>query len=461
MSRFFETVVLPVHRLLSGRNILPYFRAAQAHQWLSYPDLIALQTDDLRRLLAHACENVPFYRQRFSRAGITPNDIRGAQDLILLPPLTKSQVRQNVADLVAANYRRKDLVPRATGGSTGIPIAFFYDRCSWDSRVGAKYAAYSWAGWDFGVRTALLAGSPIDKAVFLSLRGRMKSTLFRELVLDTFEMSEQTRRQYIRRLQRFRPRVLIGYTSACIALARQLRQDGLSLTVPSIITSAEMLFPAQRAFIEEAFSGRVFDLYGSRETAAIGMECPQHTGLHVAIDRVIVEVLHGREPASAGEPGEIVITDLYNYGMPFIRYKIGDVGRFIETKCPCGRQLPLLELTHGRICDLISTPEGKYLPGEFFPHLFKEVSSSVEQYQIVQASIEELLVKIVPHPSYGPKQTEYLRRKIQDKVGPGVHISFQFVHSIPPEKSGKHRVTISKLGKDKFSGGEHTALIER
>jgi phenylacetate-CoA ligase len=175
------------------------------------------------------------------------------------------------------------------------------------------------------------------------------------------------------------------------------------------------------------------------------MECDLHTGLHIPINRLVVEILGNDKPLAAGEDGEIVITDLHNYGMPFIRYKIGDVGKLLGVECPCGRKTPLLELTHGRITDIIVTPDGKYLPGMFFPHLFKEISSYVEQFQIIQARIDELLVKIVPNSSYGPRQTEYLRRKIEEKLGPTIKVSFELVKIIPPEKSGKHRVTISKL----------------
>ena len=449
MSKIFQSVVLPLHRLLSGRNILPYFKAAQVNQWLSHDRLVRIQSDGIRRLMAHAAAQVPFYQKRFSQTGITPEDIRRADDLNRIPPLTKGQLRRHREDLIAVNFRRKDLVARSTGGSTGVPTSFFYDRGSWDARVGAKYSAYTWAGWDFPMPTAILSGSPIDKAVFLSLRGKLKSALFHELVLDTFQMSEPIRRTYIRRLQRFRPGLLIGYTSACIALARQFIADGQHLAIPSIITSAEMLFPEQRSFLEDAFESEIFDLYGSREVSAIGMECNRHIGFHVPIDRLVVEILHGDTPTPPGEPGEITITDLENFGMPLIRYQIGDVGRFLDGECPCGRKLPLLELTHGRICDLIITPSGRYLPGEFFPHLFKEVSAHVEQYQIIQQSLAELIIKIVANDSFGDSQRAYLEKKIREKVGLEMEITFQMVKEIPPETSGKHRITISKLDHSK------------
>jgi phenylacetate-CoA ligase len=312
--------------------------------------------------------------------------------------------------------------------------------------------AYRWAGWDFGVRRAILSGSPIEKKVFSSFRGKLKAIAFREIFLDTFEMDERRRREYIERLQKFRPRILYGYVSSCAALAKQIIQDDRYLSIPSIVTSAEMLLPAHRDIIESAFHGRVFNLYGSREITAIAMECSAHIGMHCPIDRIVLEVLQDNKPAAPGESGEIVLTDLQNYGMPFIRYKIGDMGRILEKKCPCGREMPLIELTEGRICDMIITPEGKYLPGEFFPHLFKEVSRQVEQFQILQERVDELIVKIVPAPGYGQEQTDYLLGKIKEKTGSRMAIAFRFVKEIPPEQSGKQRVTISKLPRARAFG---------
>jgi phenylacetate-CoA ligase len=131
--------------------------------------------------------------------------------------------------------------------------------------------------------------------------------------------------------------------------------------------------------------------------------------------------------------------------MPFIRYKIGDVGRLLDRDCPCGRQWPLLKLTQGRITDIIITADGRPLPGEFFPHLFKEVAEHVEQFQIIQDRLDHLIVSIVPASSYGPQQTDYLRKRIREKVGATVDIEFRLTDAIAPEASGKLRVTVSRM----------------
>jgi len=92
--------------------------------------------------------------------------------------------------------------------------------------------------------------------------------------------------------------------------------------------------------------------------------------------------------------GEVVITDLHNYGIPFIRYKIGDVAVLSDKKYPCGRGLPLIGDVEGRLLDLIVTPDNKIITGVFFPHLMKEFKE-VEKYQVIQKSKEDLLVKLV------------------------------------------------------------------
>jgi len=128
VRKLFEKTILTVHPLLSGRNILPHLRRAQENEWLSSQDLVALQTRRLRQLLLHASQNVPFYRQRFLQTGLTPDDIQDSSDLAQLPALTKDELRANIDSLIADNYHRSDLIARSTGGSTGVPTKFYYDR---------------------------------------------------------------------------------------------------------------------------------------------------------------------------------------------------------------------------------------------------------------------------------------------------------------------------------------------
>src|SRR5690606_25431630 len=141
----------------------------------------------------------------------------------------------------------------------------------------------------------------------------------------------------------------------------------------SVIVGAEKLYPFQRKLIEEAFAAPVFETYGSREFMLIAAECDRHEGLHLTSEHLLVEILDedGR-PTPAGEAGNVVITDLYNFGMPFIRYANGDRAIAGWSKCSCGRGLPLLRQVTGRRLDVLHSPDGRRIPGEFFPHCLKD-----------------------------------------------------------------------------------------
>lgn len=212
-----------------------------------------------------------------------------------------------------------------------------------------------------------------------------------------------------------------------------------------IITAAEPLFSHQREAMERAFGCPVFNTYGCREVMLIGAECPHHSGLHVSADHLVVEVLDEEGgPCAPGTSGEIVVTDLHNYGMPFVRYRLGDLGTFTDKVCACGRGLPLLQSVDGRILDRLRTPGGSYVPGEFFPYLLNDVDG-IRRFQVIQDRFDHLTINIVKEPDCERVSLGFSKRKIAEVMGEDVEVDFEFVDEIPLTKTGKQRVTISSL----------------
>ena len=169
----------------------------------------------------------------------------------------------------------------------------------------------------------------------------------------------------------------------------------LGSVLQGVICAAEKVLPFQREVMERVFGCPVFNTYGSREFMLIASECEKHEGLHVNVENLIVEIVkEDGTYAREGETGRIIITDLHNYGMPFIRYEIGDLAVFTERRCSCGRGLPIIEDVVGRSLDMIKTPEGKIVPGEFFPHLMKEFKE-ILKFQVIQETLENLRIRMV------------------------------------------------------------------
>jgi phenylacetate-CoA ligase len=244
-----------------------------------------------------------------------------------------------------------------------------------------------------------------------------------------------------------KPTGIVSYTTGIYNLAQFVQKNGIHLdttSVKSIITGAEKLFDYQRDLIESVFKARVFNTYGCREFMLIASECEKHEGLHVNSDSLVVEILVDGKAAKPGETGELVITDLHNYGMPFIRYKNGDLATQSTKVCSCGRGLPLIENVDGRKTDVIVAHNGTKIPGIYFPHLMKEIPE-VRKFQVIQKSRTVIEVKIVQQPKISEEKIQFVRHEIQNVVGDEVDIQFNFVDDIPLNASGKFRVTISEI----------------
>ena len=205
-----------------------------------------------------------------------------------------------------------------------------------------------------------------------------------------------------------------------------------------------MLYPHYRKSIEKQFKGKIFDGYGG-ESTPISFECEEHDGYHLCEEDVYVEFLKENQPVASGEMGKIVVTNLNNQVMPFIRYDIGDIGTPSEDSCPCGRGLSLMKSIEGRDTDLIITPGGNIVVVHFFTILFEYIEG-VDQFQVIQEKLDVISVKIVKNSRFADKDLAFIIQQIKLKVGENVRVHVDFVDSIPGYgNAGKRRFVISKV----------------
>jgi phenylacetate-CoA ligase len=242
-------------------------------------------------------------------------------------------------------------------------------------------------GYRFGDRQVRLWHQTIGMSRVQVAQEKLDAVLSRRVFIPAFEISDENVEKVVETIREHRPVLLDGYAESLHLLAVHLGQRSLrECGVKAIVTSAQSLPPESRRVIEEAFGCKVFDKYGSREFSGIAWECQAHDGHHVVAESYIVEVLKEGRPAQPGEVGEVVITDLNNYCMPFIRYRIGDLAVAMDDRvsCPCGRGLPRIGTSRGACSRSSSAGNGRYLPGTFFAHFFKEYTVLLRQYQVVQ-----------------------------------------------------------------------------
>ena len=282
-----------------------------------------------------------------------------------------------------------------------------------------------------------------------------RKTLFKKIqdvlmnctFICAFEISEDTVVDQIRRIRGANAKIIRGYPSWLYILANYMKKYGISDIQPSaVMTTGEILFPQYRKLIESQFNCKVFDGYGG-ENMPISFECEEHAAYHICEESVIVEFIKNGEAVAPGEVGEVIVTNLTNYAMPFIRYKIGDLSRPLDDFCSCGRGLSLMDSIEGRDTDIVITPDGRFLVGMFFFALFEEMEG-VNQFQVIQESINEIKVKIVKNSRFKDSDVDFIIKEIQKSAGNNINIDIEFVDSIPLPRSGKQRFVISKISAD-------------
>lgn len=447
-KRVFESVLYPGYEsLLRGRHTLRYLAEYERQQWLSAEELRELQVRKLRALLEHCQAQVPYWRRRFRELGFAWQDVRQPEDLAALPPVSKDEIRAHYDEMIAENWRGRTM-RKTTGGSTGQPFAFEYTRESYERRMAVMLRGYRWAGAGFGARRLDLWGTDLGlPSRAQRLKARVFDAVLRRKVLSSFDMRRDNLGEYARTIDAWRPDVVVGYTSALESLAEWIAANGpLTWRPSSIVTAAEMLSERQRTTIERAFRAPVFHTYGCREFMLIGAECDRHDGYHASDDHLVIEVADDAGRPLSDGVGNVLITDLHNWGMPFLRYANGDLAgaRAGGASCACGRGLRLFGPVEGRRLDVLRTLDGRIIPGEFFPHLLKEVSA-VDRFQVRQRRLDRLELLIVPQGSFGKADEAFLREHIGRITGPQTELEIRIVADIPLTASGKRRVTVSEL----------------
>jgi len=444
MSRWIRRhLLLPAFETLyQGRKTFRYARDLARTQWLGRSELEGIQLAALQRLLGHAYDTCPYYRRSWDELGL--QSIHSLEDFRAWPTIGRAEIGGHRAEMrsTASGLR---VLSKSTGGSTGEPLHFDLSTDSNDRRNAISLRGYEWAGATLGCKQFYLWGVALGAQTARQRRkDRLYHWLYGRRYASTFGLGEESCAQYVERFNDYRPDAIVAYTSSLYEFARMIRQRGLSVHTPNaIVVGAEKLFPFQRELIEGVFQAPVFETYGSREFMLIGGECDRHSGLHVSQEHLIVEVLdEDGHPAPDGAEGDVVITDLYNYGMPFIRYRNGDRAVAGWGTCPCGRGLPLLREVSGRSADILRTPDGRCITGLIFPHLMKDFAG-VKRFQVAQDEPDHVALRVVLRSGWGDGDRERIDGIMRSTLGPTMRFDIVPVDDIPLTGSGKLRVVVN------------------
>lgn len=387
----------------------------------------------LRTLVRHAYATVPYYRRVMRSLGLTPSDIRTTQDLERMPILTKRAIRRNFQDMISHGYPTERMAVDHTSGSTGEPLTFYrtlYQE-SWgraaDRRARALYGVRP------GIRWALtLPVSPDNHT-----RRTIQLLMQRGMLFNTMNTSAETLGWFARRLRNTKTRLLRGTPTALYVLARFVEEHDYGLALDLALSQGETLFPHMREQIERTFGCRLFDLYGATEVGSIAAQCPD-CGLYLVSDETVHLELLQHE---GDQLGDVVVTSLTNFGMPFIRYALGDVASGFGGNCDCGRARTTLRSIEGQSATLVARRGGRFMATIFSGPV---EDMPIERYSVVQVDYDSFRFFVVPEEGFGPEHRETMTRRMRTLLG-NVDVEILEVERIPPLPGGKHRYVVSEV----------------
>ena len=427
-----------------GGMFQKFVQQLEESQWYSLEQQKEYQDRKLKLMLIHCSENVPYYRILFNKLDLNPKSEEPLFILSRLPVLDKQTVRRNTNQFVADNISKRNILTEHTSGSTGTPLKIYYteEAHQFNYALGVSRCK-SWAGIVKKSRKVMFGGRLV---VPISQRRPpywVNNIPEKQLYCSSYHLSENSFDQYYQRILRFKPQYLMEYTSALHLFANYLIERKLHIPdLKAILTSCETLTKVQRETMEIAYKCKVFDSYSLTEYVNYISECEDQT-LHISPEAGIVEILDNCEnEVIPGEVGEIISTTLFNFAMPLLRYRTSDMAVRSAKKCKCGRELPTIEKIIGRIDDIIKTPEGEFV-GRLDPVL-KGVTNIIET-QIIQQSIGNITVKLVPGSGYSNEDGNLLVRNLSDRLGKSILIKLEEVADIPRGPNGKLKTVISLL----------------
>jgi len=394
-------------------------------QWWSIDKLEDFQNQRLRKIIKYAYDNIPGYHEKFIKAKLKPEDIKTKDDLWKVPITTREEL-QNNKDFVNIKLISSTLY---TGGSTGTSLKYYECAESGKIRWNSHLRGWSWNGYIPGKRLAVVS----------SAQGVVKAENTINLIGD---LTTENLKKNVERLIEFKPQHIRGYVGSLYILAKYCIDNGVRLGgIESINTISENLYDFQREAMEKAFNCEVFDEYVCNDGGACAWECEAHEWLHYFMERAIIEDVNG----------EMIVTDLWNKAMPFIRYRNGDSVKFLNKKCSCGRKLPLIKVK-GRNNDIIITKKGVISPSFLLHHGIGLVGidksdpkfrSGIRAIQYIQKPGYILEVNCIKNQWFCNSEIVELKNKLYE-IAIGMEIKINFVENVTATKKGKRSFIINE-----------------
>lgn len=439
-----ESVVWPAVPQPAGASLLALHFQLEQTQWLPPEEIEALQYRQLAALLSHAVTSIPWYRDRYAAAGFDPRQPLTPEVFSSVPLLRRADIQTGFEALKSSAVPKSHgkVHEQRTSGSTGSPIR----------TLGTEVTRFFWSG--FTLRDHLWHRRDL-RAKLASIRTDVKDGIVKgwgpstDTIFTTGQCALLNIRAdidtQVRWLAEQDPEYLLSHPSNTVAVARRCAEQGVRLgRLREVRAFGEVVSDEVRAVCREIWNVPVTDMYSATETGYIALQCPEHEHYHVQSEGMLVEVLDDRGmPCAPGETGRVVITTLHNFAMPLIRYEILDYAEAGQP-CACGRGLPVLTRIMGRQRNLLTLPDGRQhwpsFPAESWSHI-----APIRQVQLVQKSLERILVRMVADRRLSAQEVLAFTSVLQGKFGYPFQIDFEYLERIERKRNFKYEDFVSEV----------------
>ncbi len=373
------------------------------------------QFNKLHILLCSAYEGIPYYKTLFDSVNFNPmTDFKTLDDMQKIPILPKEQARAlGKTQLTNPDFLENAMTFR-TSGSSGNPFEVFVHPNHWIIEQGVVWRHWAWGGYKFRDKMAIVRSFVPKNNAQLYKKEYSRNFIY----FSPFHLNDENMEAYLKKMITEKVVILRGYPSSLVTLAQfVLRTKHPIPNIKLALVASELLSDADRDTIESAFKTKVSNHYGLAEQIVMMGDCEKHEGLHNYDEYGYLELLDTDQPNIK----RIIGTNLNNLTMPLIRYDTGDLAEIASQPCSCGRTLPTIKNIIGRSDAAILTEEGYTIPTVNFYTLF-ETFTDLYRWQIVQHSLTQIEVIILPKPDFSADRINDLRTALSARLPASIQI---------------------------------------
>jgi phenylacetate-CoA ligase len=448
--------------LTSWERVRAFAPTLERTEWLSPQKLWAYQAPLLSELLLHARKTTKFYKDSFDFDLRSPDRVESNWSKV--PILTRADLLKYPLKLTSRKHQADvgSVVEGHTSGSTGSPLAFKKSSASVVASMALTERLYRWWSVNGSKSLALIATDRDNSAPApegLTTQGWYSTA---PNGLRHFIGPDASMEIYIKWLIERRPHYLGSYPPILKELARTVLAREIEIKFALVFSFATMLDQETRTLCRAAFGADIADTYGTQETDHIAAQCRDCGEFHVSAEAALVEILRpDGSPAGPGEIGRVIVTPLYNYAMPMIRYEVGDMAEVGAARPACGRGLPTLRRVVGRYRNMFRYRDGSTAwPATAMMKLSDFIS--LKQFQVVQTDFDHVEIRYIPADKDPDRSIDLaaLTERIRTVLGQPVAVTARRMAEIERSRDGKYEDCISLVAGETLTSAPASSSLD-